>query len=281
MRLWFLSLSAVLAFGVLGAILLHYGESRFERFVQWFGATPAIEFVKSVVADLQSKNFAAVEGKLDPAIVNEQSRAAFPQISAQLPSSPPGSIRLAALSWTRGPNEASTVWHTMVSLEYGIDGKWFAVNARVRTREGEPPVLEGFHFQPLAAPLETINRFTLQGKRSIHYFYLAFLIAMATCTAAAFILCLRQKMPLGRKILWLVGILAGFGKFALNWTSGALQVQLLFINIPAAGVWRASPIAPYIFSFSVPIFAIVFLFRYLPSPRQTETGADPTLPSGL
>ena len=150
----------------------------------------------------------------------------------------------------------------------------------MRTKEGESPILEVFNFQPLPASLESINHLSLQGKGRIHYLFLALSIMIATCSTAALILCLRHKMPLGRKILWLIGILSGFGTFALNWTSGAPQFQLLSFRIPAVGFWRASPIGPYIFWISVPVFAIWFLSLHLSSPREIETDADRTLQSG-
>ncbi len=272
MRLWVLSVDIVLALYICGYILVQYSESHFDGMARWHGATASVEFVKSAVADLQSKNFDALEAKSDSSIVNKESRSAFARISGQLTSTPPKSIRLAALSWTRG--------HTMLSLEYGIDDEWFLVNAQVRTNEEEPPILERFNLQPIPAPLENFNRLSLQGKGGIHYFFLAFLIATGTCNVAALITCLRQKMILWRKIIWLVGILSGFGTFALNWTSGSLQFQLLSIHIPATGLMRTSLAAPYVLWFSVPVFAISFLFHHLGSPQQIETDAAHTLPSG-
>jgi uncharacterized membrane protein len=280
MRLWLLSFGAVLIFGFCGYMLAQYAGSHFEDIAQSLGATPSIEFVKGIVADLQSKDFVTLEGKLDRSTVNEQSRSAFAVISSQLTSSPPKSIRLASLSWTRGPNDAKTVRHTMLSVEYGIDDKWFLVNARVRTNEGESPILEWFNLQPMPAPLENINRLSLQGKVGIHYFFLVFLITVGTCNVAALITCLRHRMPLWRKIIWLVGILIGVGTFALNWTSGSLEFQLLSIHIPTIGFWRASGVAPYVLWFSVPVFAIWFLFLHLRSPLQIEVDANRTLPCG-
>jgi hypothetical protein len=280
MRLWFFSLVAALAFGAAGYLLVEYAAPGYDVMARWLGATPSIEFVKSAVTDLQSNNIAAVEGKLDRQYVNEKSRSAFAQITSMLPSSPPESIHLVSWWSTRRLNEAKTVWHTIMSLQYGIDGKWFLVNAQVRTQEGASPILEGFNFQPIAASLESINRFSFQGKGRVYYVFLAYSIITATFCAAMFIRCWRNKMPLGRKILWLAGILSGVGTLGLNWTSGALQYHLLSFNIPAVGFFRGSPVAPYMFWISVPVFAILFLSLHLPSPRRIQMDADPTLPSG-
>jgi hypothetical protein len=265
MRLWLVSLGAVLAFGVFACLSAQYVGSYFDDIARLLGATPSIEFVKSVVADLQSKDFAALEEKLDRPFVNEQSRSVFAEIHRELPSSPPKSIRLTSLLWVPGPPRRTTL-----SLQYGIDDKWYLVNARVRTSEGEPPILEWFNLQPTPASLEDINRFSLQGKSGIHYFFLTFLIAIGTCNVAALILCLRHKQILWQKIIWSVGIISGIGTFALNWTSGSLEVHLFSIHIPAVGFWRAGPVAPYSFWFSVPVFAIWFLFL------QIEADADRT-----
>ncbi len=280
MRLWFLSLGAVLAFGVCGYMLVQYAESHYEDVAQRLGATPAIEFVKSTVAGLQSKDFDAIEAKSDRSIINEQSRPAFGEMNRLLTSSPPKSIRLASWWSTRSLTGDNTAWHTVLSLEYEIDGKWFVVNARVRSNEGEPLVLEGINLQPIPAPLETVNRLSLQGMTSIHYFFLALWITIGTYTIAAVITCLRHKMPLWRKILWLVGIFSGVGTFSLNWTSGSPHFQLLFIHIPTVGFGRVGLLGPYIFWCTLPVFALWFLYLHLPPPRQIERDADHALPSG-
>jgi hypothetical protein len=280
MRLWFLSLGIVLVFGVCGYMLVQYAESHVDGRARWLGATPSVEFVKSIVTGLQSKDFAAIEAKSDRSIINEQSRPAFAQINSLLTSSPPKSIRLASWWSTRSLAGASTAWHTVLSLEYEIDGKWFLVNARVRSNEGEPLILEGINLQPIPAPLETVNRPSLQGMRGVHYFFLALWITIGTYTIAAVITCLRRKMPVWRKILWLVGIFSGVGTFSLNWTSGSPHFQLLFIHIPTVGFGRVGLLGPYIFWCTVPVFAILFLFLHLSPPRQIETDADRTLPSG-
>jgi hypothetical protein len=109
MRLWPVFTGRGVGNRCLRFLLAQYAGSQFEYIARVLGATPSFEFVKSVVADLQSNDFAALEEKLDRSYVDERSRSVFAEINRQLPSSPPKSIRLASLSWTPGPPRRTTL----------------------------------------------------------------------------------------------------------------------------------------------------------------------------
>jgi hypothetical protein len=63
---------------------------------------------------------------------------------------------------------------------------------------------------------------------------------------------------LPRKWLWVLFILAGVGKFAVNWTSGEWGIAPLSLQLLSASA-VASLYGPWILSFSLPLGAIVFL----------------------
>ena len=123
-------------------------------------------------------------------------------------------------------------------------------------------IIEAMNVQPLARSLQEINSFKLKGKGIANYAFLVLAIALPLFCAAALIVCIRTPMPPRRKILWCLGILFGLCQIGLNWTSGAISVNLLSFQLLAAGLVRAGPIAPYVISISVPLFAMLFLWRW-------------------
>jgi hypothetical protein len=64
----------------------------------------------------------------------------------------------------------------------------------------------------------------------------------------------------GRKWLWVLFILLGLGKLAVNWSTGEWQVMPLAVQVFSASIF-SSPYSPWILAVSFPLGAIVFLFR--------------------
>jgi len=134
----------------------------------------------------------------------------------------------------------------------------------------------GAHFQLLPDSLKEINRFTFSGKSIVHYLIFAICIAAPVLIIFALIACIRT--PIRKKWLWIIFILMGFGQFQFAWTSGQLGVRLFYFTILGAGVMRSSSYASWIFSFSAPLGAILFLAlrRKLRLPDKPKT--PPPLP---
>ena len=114
--------------------------------------------------------------------------------------------------------------------------------------------------RPLANSLQEINSFQLKGKGIANYAILALAVALPLFSITALILCIRTSMPLGRKVLWCLGILVGFVQVTVNWTSGAISVAPLSVQLLSAGWFRLGPFAPHQVSIAVPLFAILFIW---------------------
>jgi hypothetical protein len=224
---------------------------------------PDADFGKSLVADLQSGNIEAIEARLDPAVRNAETREALKKMAGVLPSTPPTSIRVA------GRNVTNIVWMTkagetrrvILSLQYQFDDRWLLVHAKWRSDAGGPAVVESLNLQALPASLETLNRFTFEGKGSLHYAVLALAVALPIFSLVVLVLCLATPMPLPRKTLWALAILLGVGVLGLNWTTGAIIVQPLSIRVLSAGYIRTGLLGPWVVSISIPLGAIIFLFK--------------------
>jgi hypothetical protein len=148
-----------------------------------------------------------------------------------------------------------------VSLQYEFENQWLLANATWRETASGDKMIEAMTVQPLAKSLQEINSFELKGKGIAHYAILVLAIALPIFCVAVLIMCIRTPMPRKRKILWCLGVLVGFCQIGLNWTSGAISVNPLYFQLLAAGWVRAGPVAPYVISVSVPVFAMLFLWR--------------------
>jgi hypothetical protein len=149
-----------------------------------------------------------------------------------------------------------------VSLQYEFDTKWLLATAQWRETGSGEKIIEGMHVQPLANSHQDANGFRLAGKGLKHYAFLVLAVALAVFSVAMFVLCLRTPMSRKRKMLWCIGIIIGFGQIGLNWTSGAISVTLINFQFLSAGWLRAGPLAPHMIFVSMPLFAMLFLWKW-------------------
>jgi hypothetical protein len=164
----------------------------------------------------------------------------------------------------------------VVALSYEWSGKdtWYSANLRW-TEQGNQRLVDVLHIDPLAAPLEKIHAFTLDGKGISNWIFSILAIANVLFTFFVFILCLRTKVP-RFKWLWVIFILMGIGKINFVWTTGEIIMgwaSLFSVQLFSAGYIRASDYSPVMMSISIPLGAIVFLFlrrKWLPSPEHAS-----------
>ena len=69
------------------------------------------------------------------------------------------------------------------------------------------------------------------------------------------------RYKLTQKWLWIIGILIGFMKITINWTTGQVGFRLIGISILGADFFKFGNIAPWILSFSLPFVAILFWIK--------------------
>ena len=120
--------------------------------------------------------------------------------------------------------------------------------------------IEGLRVDTLAAPLAELNAFTLAGKSPKHYLWLVgAVVASATCVGTAVLVAAARAMP--RRWVWTVLSAFGVAKFSLDWTTGAVGIMPIAVQFLGAGYQRAPPVGPWIVSFSLPLFAMVALWR--------------------
>ena len=156
---------------------------------------------------------------------------------------------------------------------------WAVGYVNIQHYSGGNTTILASRFQWVPDSLENINRFTFSGKSVAHYLVFAICIAMPLFIIFTLVVCIRTPVR-RRKWLWVIFILLGFGKFQFAWTSGQFGVQPLSFLFLGASVFRPSLYASWVFSFAVPLGAIIFLGtrRKLRAPDKPKEPALPPLP---
>lgn len=248
---------ALLIISALALVLIGCGPQDASEFLEG----PDADFGKSLFSDLQAKNLKAIEGETAPEVLASAAPLVLEQMAAQFPSTPPRSVLIAGLNVIKFSGLKDTARRVDISLQYEFDSKWLLASARWRETASGDKVIEAINVQVLPASLMVINAFELSGKSIGHYVVLALAIALPLFSIAVLILCVSTPLSWKRKIWWCVGILLGLGKINFSWTNGAIFVQPLFFQFLSAG-WIRSGVGPIIISISIPLFAILFLWKW-------------------
>jgi len=147
---------------------------------------------------------------------------------------------------------------TESTLEYQFPKKWLADSFATQNNKITSGIVK-FRVTPLADSLENLHRFTLIGKSGIQYSILALAVCSGMFSLYALILCIRTR-DLKMKWLWMLIVLVGVEKVAVNWETGQLTFDILAIYIPNYFVNRV-PYGPYTVGVCIPLGAILFLRR--------------------
>lgn len=141
-----------------------------------------------------------------------------------------------------------------------------------RVDGGDLKVL-GLHANPLPAPLAVLNAFTFKGKGVAHYLVLLGMAAAIAVTVIALAVWVRRGAAVRRRGWWLAGILIGTFKLTLDWTTGAVALQALTVQLFSVCATRAGLEGPWMLALSIPAGAIAFLIRQRRSSLPAS-GAD-------
>jgi len=232
-----------------------------EELIQRFSSQEDQATAKGYVDRLRARNFDEIERALDPSIRTANIRETLIKMAALVPNQEPTSVKLVG-AHSFSASDAKTVNTT---FEYNFGDKWLLANVAVRERQGAKTIV-GFTINPISQSLEAQNRFTLSGKSAIQYSVLIAAIAAALVSLYSLVICAKTKFP-KRKWLWVLFILVGFGKLAVNWTTGEWGIAPLSVQLFSAAA-MAPLYGPWTVAVSLPLGAIVFLFFKRPRLEQ-------------
>lgn len=203
---------------------------------------------------LRTGEFEKIEAVLDPKIQSPTLRQTLEQMAGLIPDDEPSSTKLVGAHTMQSPDGTTK----NLTFEYGFGDKWLLLNVATHQKADQLTIV-GLNVYPQARSLEEQNRFTLVGKTPVQYLVLTLAVLFALLTLYAVIVCARTNMA-ARKWLWILFILLGVGKVAVNWTTGEWQVTPLAVQLFSASAF-APLFGPWQLAVSFPLGAIVFLFR--------------------
>ena len=216
-------------------------------------------FVKQYIGYLSNRDIDEIIKVADPGIQNETLRGRLLEMADLIPNEPPISTKLiyARVAYIRTISSGPQTMRNM-TFEYEFSDKWILFNI-ITQQTADYVTIIRIRAEPQTSSQEELNRFRLSGKSPVQYATLLLACAFALFTVYALVLCIKTRI-VRRKWLWILFILFGVGKFAVNWTTGVWQVFPLSLTALSASV--SAPLGgPWTVTVSLPLGAIVFLAR--------------------
>lgn len=215
---------------------------------------PADEaFARESTDLLRQKRFEQVQRELDPSIADANAEETLKTMAAMFPAEEPKSVKVVDIKFLRHQGVST---HSL-TLEYEFADTWLLVNIGIKRLNGASTIA-AFNVTPIADSLESVNRFSLEGKGSVQYLMLVLALAAPIFSFYVLVVCLRTKgQPF--KWLWAIFILFGVGRLAVNWTTGELGFTPLALHVPCASMTAVPAYGPWVIAVSFPLGALLFL----------------------
>lgn len=249
-------------FSLLVGILACFGCSPGPAMIDRIAAPADRAVAQEAITALRSNNIPRLTAL---AVPEARSRIASlaPALRRNIPSDRSVRVTLAGAWWIKNLRTGAD----RVTLDYQVRGarRQAFVRLGLTHRNGKVLVAQ-FQAARLARPMEVTNAFRIAGKGWAHFAFLLFALLTVALIIAALVTLARA--PGGRwRWAWALGSLFGFGQFLISWTTGQVSVSPLHIQFLGAQVVRTGPVGPWIVGWSVPLVAIVVLWRH----TQTRT----------
>lgn len=188
------------------------------------------------------------------------------QMRSFAPSGPPPEPR--TINWTWFQSGGLQTYE--LRQEYAYPDRTVQWSVQLVKEGSAPWLVNGIHINAIDAQTIAAARFSLAGRPVQNYLVLAGAVG-------SFLLCLTAAVLAGwrRRWAWMVGSLLGVGQVALNWSTGEVFFEVARVALFGAGFVKSGGVAdPWIVSFAVPVFAILFfaLRRWTPKPPKKRAG---------
>lgn len=200
-----------------------------------FDKTPEAQYLKATVDKLVAHDYPSIESQMDDRVHQSDARQVLERLASMVPAETPTKFEPVAWNIVKkisAADSGSSSRTANVAIEYSFsDSKWLVASA---TLSGEPDAFRilAFNIEPLSAPLAELNAFTLKGKSILHYVFLLLTVSAFGVSVLAFVRCVRTP-GIKRKWLWAIFTLLGLVAFTLNWSNGAVSIDVLHFNLLA------------------------------------------------
>ncbi len=223
----------------------------------------------------RSWDFDTFQVQAVPSLRTPDTRAQFEKVADLFPPGEPLSIHVVGAA----SNYVSGTTTYDLSFEYAYPGKWLLANVVLQRHDGRLEIF-GLHVRALSKPLAELNKFAFAGMGLGHYLMFAMALLIPLFIIFALIVCIRTPMA-RRKWLWIVFIVLGVAGLSFNWTTGAVDFQLLHLQLGGAGYMRQGLVGPWVITLSVPLGATLFLIRRSRSDVARDDFPDNGIPTNV
>jgi hypothetical protein len=207
---------------------------------------------RNYVELLRQGKFERIEHDLDTSVTDSNIRDTFAKMAALFPAGDPESVKVVGAHTFHGQGYSTAD----ITLEYQFPNKWLLVSVATQSK-GDVSTITGFHVNPMADSLENLNEFSLRGKGAGQYLILTCTVCALLFSLYVLVLCVRAK-TLKTKWLWMLFILVGLARLAVNWTTGEFTFTLFGFQIPCVAATRTL-YGPWTVALYLPVGAILFL----------------------
>jgi hypothetical protein len=214
-----------------------------------------VALVKSWFELLRRGDVDQVEDLVDPSMQDSIPHSLFVELAATIPRESPNSVKPVFVE-TRCEEG---VCKEGIVLEYKYTAERLLFNLSL-VKESSSLSIVGIRLTVVPDSFMKDNEFTLSNKGLKQYLILTLAIVAPILSLYTLVLCVR-RLSGTRRWLWAVFVLLGFGKVVINWTTGELQYDFRTIQLLSVDAFSV-PYGPWIISVSLPIGAILFLFKY-------------------
>jgi hypothetical protein len=255
--------------GCLLALFLLAGCNQ-QELLQKFSSAEDQATAKGYIDKLRAHDFDEIEKDADESITSPSLHSTLVKMADLIPPREPSSVKLVGAQ-SFHVNDTATVNTT---FEYNFGDEWLLASVAVKSKNGVKTIV-GFHVNPETQALELQNAFHLSGKPMAAYVVLGMALAAVLLTLYSLVICVRTKLT-GRKWPWVLFIIVGLGKIAVNWTTGQWGFSPLYVQLFSASA--VAPLyGPWTISASMPLGAVLFLFyrRVHTTGRGHRHGATP------
>jgi len=225
-------------------------------------AKPADEFARTFIEKIISGQTDSAFADIQPEVLNDEAKEFITNASLNINGEIPMKYRVVEANWTSGvDSKTGKFMYYRLGYEYEFETRNILFTTIINDNDGKL-LVSSFNGEFLSAPLSELTKFTMTGKSGLHYIFLVFCIIVPLFILTTFIIMLKSKMTIKKKVIWaLIILLVSLPKFLINWNSGQLDFKLLNISLLGSGFFKPTLYSAWILTFSIPIGAIIYRFK--------------------
>lgn len=210
-------------------------------------------FATRVIVAARAGDVRALRASAEPDLTDQLTPEVVRKLQTGIP--PVGRIVLATVFVETTANGTFKTFNH----EVGAGNRWAMVQVVMRTDTAAPQLI-GLHTYPTPVQPIKVNDF---GQRPLTIGGALWLIAMiaAFATSLAGVVIAWRRKTMRRRWLWVIGSALPVVTLTMNWTTGAWQVTPVSVLVLGAAGMRSGPFMPWLFSFAIPVVALIVIVR--------------------